>query len=93
MKWEKQLSTKINTDYEEYKKERRNFKRIIKEEKYESQIKFEKKMKTVYKEDQKLLFGILRNLRQNSIKTLRNIKNKEVMIITEENNFIECWRE
>lgn len=91
--WERYLNTKKTEDYEEYKVKRIEVKKVIKKAKEESWIKFGEKMTEHFRENQKLFYGTLKQLRKKREYNMMNIKGKDGNIITEEDQIMERWRQ
>ena len=90
---EKISKHKKEEDYEEYKEKRNEIKTEVKKAKQESWARFGKKMTGNYRENQKLFYGTLKQMRKKKEYNMMNIKDKEGNIITEEDRIMERWKQ
>ena len=89
VKWKKYLQTGSEDDYKIYKLARTEVKLIIKKEKGKLWEEFGLRMKNNYSENQKLFYSTLKQLRAKKQVQLKNIKDKEGNIITEDNKIMQ----
>lgn len=92
-KWKTYLQSKDPEDYEEYKVSRKIVSKKVKEEKEKAWIDFGKKMERAYKENQKLFYGTIKQMRKKKHATLKNIKDENGKIITHEDKIMERWKQ
>lgn len=92
-KWKKYLVTRRKEDYEEYKNCRQQVKIKVKEAKKESWKEFGESMRDNYTENQKLFYGTLKQLRNTKTFTMKNIKDKNGKVLTEEKDILERWKQ
>lgn len=90
--WRKYLQTKQKEDYDKYKDKRKEVKDEVKKAKQEEWVKFGEKMRDNYKENHKLFYSTLKQLRQKRTNPLKNIRNEQGEIVTKEENIMERWR-
>lgn len=84
---------KRSEDYERYKEKRKEVKIAVKEAKKDSWVKFGQKMNDNFKDNQKLFYGTLKQLRKKKEYNMINIKDKDGKIITDEDKIMERWRQ
>ncbi|XP_068082743.1 LINE-1 retrotransposable element ORF2 protein [Anabrus simplex] len=76
-----------------YKEQRRKVKDLVKTAKRQSWEEFGQRMEKNYKENQKLFYRALKNMRKEKQCPLKFIKDKEGKILTEEKEIMERWKE
>lgn len=92
IKWGKYLQTRNPDDYNEYKRIRTTVKESIKAAKENSWIKFGNTMKNAYSENQKLFYGVIKQMRQKKEVLIKNIKDEQGRVLNEEQEIMERWR-
>lgn len=92
-KWKRYLQHKTENNYKAYKEQRTKVKIIVKEEKEKSWKRFGEKLEENSKDNQKLFYKVLKNLRNKKTTRTSAIKNKEGNIITENEMVMQRWKE
>uniref|UniRef100_A0A1Y1JWU5 Reverse transcriptase domain-containing protein n=1 Tax=Photinus pyralis TaxID=7054 RepID=A0A1Y1JWU5_PHOPY len=91
--WKKYLQNRTEAKYEEYKNQRAKVKNMVKQAKEQSWIKFGEKMETNSKENQKLFYKVLKNMRTGKQKQISSIMDKDGNILTEDDEIMDRWKE
>lgn len=91
--WKKYIQTKNESNYELYKNKRKEVKQMIKNAKQEEWVKFGNKLREDFTGNQKLFYSTLKQLRQKKSFILKNIKDKQGNLLTNEEEIMERWKE
>lgn len=93
-KWRTYLGEKSGESYEAYKAQRTRVKDMIKKAKEDCWRKFGQKMERNSKENQKLFYKTLKNIREKKpAQKIATVKNKKGEIITGEKQIMERWKQ
>lgn len=92
-KWNLYLHQKTQDAYQDYKRQREIVKKLVKEAKTKNWEEFGKKMEKNSKENQKLFYKVLKNLRGTKEGEIKQIKTKDGKLLTCEDEIIDRWRE
>lgn len=91
--WRTYLSRRNTENYEIYKRQRLKVKNMIREAKEESWRRFGEKMERNSKENQKLFYKTLKNLRRKKGSQSTSIKGEDGQLLTEERQIMDRWRQ
>lgn len=92
-KWQNYLNNRTTANYGRYKDQREKVKNLVRESKQKSWMKFGEKLEHNSKENQKLFYKILKNLRNKESTDIITIRNEEGKILTEEKQIMTRWKE
>lgn len=91
--WKQYLATKTEENYKIYKEQRKHVKTLVNSAKREAWEEFGEKMEKDSKNNQKLFYKVLKNLRNEKQNVNLGIKNNKGEILTDNNKIMERWRE
>lgn len=93
-KWKQYLKDGTEQKYGEYKKQREKVKEVVLAAKKKSWEEFGLRMESDYHTNNKLFYKMIKNLRlTNKKQNMKLIRNKEGVILTNENDIMERWKE
>ena len=90
--WKKFLRTGHMEDYTEYIHKRNEAKNAVRKAKEESWNKFGNEVENNYKENKKAFWNTIKNLRGKSGRRIRNIRNEENKIESQQGKIMEIWK-
>lgn len=91
--WKNYLATKLANDYDSYKSQRKKVKDIVKLAKEAAWEEFGIKMEENHRDNQKLFYRAIKNMRKEKTCPLKHIKDKQGNIIKEDGKIMERWKE
>ena len=91
--WKKCLNTKTVEDRNIYKQKRDQARDILKEAKQQSWEKFGNTIEENFRNNKKCFWNIVKGLRQNKGRQVRNIRSSEGKVENEEKRILEVWKE
>ena len=91
-KWKRYLGKTTADSYEEYKCERVKTKKLIMKAKEKAWEEFGRKIEVDAKGNQKILYKVLKNVRNSNKEECLRIKDEKDQIITADEEVMERWR-
>ncbi|XP_050514773.1 uncharacterized protein LOC126890015 isoform X1 [Diabrotica virgifera virgifera] len=91
--WEKYLGNKTEENYDRYKEERKKVRDMIKIEKEKTWIQFGQQMEYNSKENQKVFYRTMKNIRIDKPTRDTRIKNTDGTIIRDDQEIMERWKQ
>lgn len=91
--WKAYIQNKNQQNYEIYKEQRIKVKIMIKEAKQKSWEEFGEKLEENSKENQKLFYKTLKNMRNKTETRAKSIKDRNGQLISDEKDIMDRWKE
>ena len=91
-KWQIYLNNRSYESYEDYKKERIKTKKIVLKSKEIAWTEFGKRIEINAKENQKVFYKIIKNVRNNKKEEYAKLKDEKGQLLTTKEDIMERWR-
>ncbi|XP_039298401.1 uncharacterized protein LOC120354782 [Nilaparvata lugens] len=91
--WRRYLEIQSEENRRIYVEKTNNAKRIVREAKCQSWEEFGEKIQATYTENRKQFWSIVEGLRGRRVKPVRNIRNRDGVLISKQEEVLKVWKE